>query len=78
LRKLRLECHHFDIVEEILVKLSYSNSSGRPYRIKEVPSTFEKRKAGKTKRQLLTFAIGYLGTLWRLLKLKRKVAAESK
>jgi dolichol-phosphate mannosyltransferase len=75
LRKLRLECRHFDIVEEILVKLSYSR---HPYRIKEVPSTFEKRKAGKTKRQLLTFAIGYVGTLWRLLSLKRKVAAESR
>ncbi len=75
LRNLKLECHHFDIVEEILVKLAYSR---KPYRIKEVPSTFEKRKAGKTKRQLLVFALGYLGTLRRLLSLKRKVAASSR
>jgi len=75
LRKLRLECQHFDIVEEILVKLAYSREH---YRIKETPSTFEKRKAGKTKRQLLTFALGYLGTLWRLLSLKRKISAASR
>jgi dolichol-phosphate mannosyltransferase len=69
LRCLRLECDHFDIVEEILVKLM----SLRPgYRLKEVPIVFEKRKAGKTKRQLLTFALGYVATLWRLHRLKRK------
>jgi dolichol-phosphate mannosyltransferase len=72
LRKLRLECQHFDIVEEILVKLAYSRDH---FRIKETPSTFEKRKAGKTKRQLVTFALGYIGTLRRLLSLKRKIAA---
>src|SRR5205085_7298845 len=45
-RSLRLECNHFDIVEEILVKLA----GLRPgFRIKEVPFTFERRKAGKTK-----------------------------
>ena len=72
LRNLRLECQHFDIVEEILVKLVYSRAN---FRIKEIPSTFEKRKAGKTKRQLVTFALGYVGTLWRLHMLKRKIAA---
>ena len=74
LRKLRLECQHFDIVEEILVKLVFSREN---YRLKEVPSTFEKRKAGKTKRQLMAFALGYLGTLRRLRSLKRKVAVSS-
>jgi dolichol-phosphate mannosyltransferase len=68
-RSLRLECNHFDIVEEILVKLV----ALRPdFRIKEVPFTFEKRKAGKTKRQLLTFILGYVGTLVRLLRLQAK------
>jgi dolichol-phosphate mannosyltransferase len=68
-RALRLECNHFDIVEEILVKLA----ARRPdFRIKEVPFTFEKRKAGKTKRQLITFIFGYLGTLLRLVRLKAK------
>ena len=68
-RSLQLECNHFDIVEEILVKLV---GSRREFRIKEVPSTFEKRKAGKTKRRLLVFILGYLGTLLRLLRLKAK------
>lgn len=62
-RSLQLECNHFDIVEEILVKLV---GSRKEFRIKEVPSTFEKRKAGKTKRRLLVFILGYLGTLLRL------------
>jgi dolichol-phosphate mannosyltransferase len=75
LRKLRLECQHFDVVEEILVKLVYSRAQ---YRIKETPSTFEKRKAGKTKRELVKFALGYVGTLGRLLSLKRKIAASSR
>jgi dolichol-phosphate mannosyltransferase len=68
-RRLQLECNHFDVVEEVLVKLV----ALRPdFRIKEVPFTFEKRKAGKTKRQLVTFILGYVATLWRLLRLKAK------
>jgi dolichol-phosphate mannosyltransferase len=67
-RALRLTCNHFDIVEEILVKLM----AARPdYRIKEIPFNFEKRKAGKTKRNLFTFALGYLVTLLRMVRLKR-------
>lgn len=69
LRSLRLRCDHFDIVEEILVKLAFAHPG---YRIKEVPVVFEKRKAGKTKRNLLLFAVGYVVTLLRLLKLKRE------
>ena len=69
LRSLDLECDNFDIVEEILVKLVFSRPG---YRLKEVPFVFEQRKAGRTKRKLVTFAIGYLGTLVRLHRLKRK------
>lgn len=73
-RSLQLECNHFDIVEEILVKLV---GARKEFRIKEVPSTFEKRKAGKTKRRLLVFILGYLGTLLRLLRLKAKARRTS-
>ncbi|MGC4073223.1 MAG: glycosyltransferase [Nibricoccus sp.] len=66
-RGLNLSCDHFDIVEEILIKLYFSRKN---YVIKEVPFTFEKRKAGKTKRKLLAFAIGYGFTLIRLRRLK--------
>src|ERR1700730_18007245 len=69
LRSLKLACDHFDIVEEILAKLARAHPD---LRIKEIPFTFEKRKAGKTKRRLVLFALGYLGTLWRLRKLTTK------
>jgi len=70
LRALRPECDNFDIVEEILVLLSCEHPG---YRIHEVPSTFEERKAGKTKRRLVAFAFSYLAVLWRLWRLRRRV-----
>jgi len=69
LRALSLECENFDIVEEILVKLCCANQN---YRVKEIPFVFEKRKAGKTKRNLITFAMSYIGTLVKLARLKRQ------
>ena len=75
LKKLRLECNHFDIVEEILVKLAFSKPN---FVIKEVPFTFEKRQAGKTKRKLVAFAIGYISTLCRLYEIKTKIKKEAK
>jgi len=63
LKSLHLKCHHFDIVEELLILL-------RGRRIVEVPVTFERRKAGRSKRKLLLFAISYVWTLLRLLKIK--------
>lgn len=69
LRRLSLECDNFDIVEEILVKLYFAHPG---YVVKEVPFLFEKRKAGKTKRRLVAFAIGYMGTLRKLFRLKQK------
>lgn len=74
IRALSLHCNHFDIVEEILVKLCFSH---RTYRIRELPFTFEKRKTGKTKRNLVTFALGYLVTLARLIQLKRQALRTS-
>jgi dolichol-phosphate mannosyltransferase len=63
LKPLELKCHHFDVVEELLILLSRK-------RIVEVPVTFERRKAGQSKRKLVLFAIGYVWTLMRLLKIK--------
>jgi dolichol-phosphate mannosyltransferase len=73
LRALRLACDNFDIVEEILVLLSCEHPG---YRIKEVPITFEERKAGKTKRKLAAFALSYLAVLWRLRRLRHKIDNE--
>ncbi|AKC82029.1 hypothetical protein IMCC26134_03180 [Verrucomicrobia bacterium IMCC26134] len=73
-RSLKLLCNHFDIVEEILIKLYFARKN---YLLKEVPFTFEKRKAGKTKRKLLSFAIGYGVTLLRLHRLKSSMGKPS-
>ena len=60
---MHLESNDFDILEEILIKASLQNP---PARIGEVPVTFERRKAGESKRKLVQFAFGYLKTLKRL------------
>ena len=63
IQKLSLKCQHFDIVEEILIKLSRQNHT---LSIHEVPFTFKQRMFGKTKRNLFLFILTYLITLLRL------------
>ena len=75
LKPLALECDHFDIVEEILVKLAYSRPG---FAIAEIPFTFEKRQDGRTKRNLIAFALGYAATLRRLHKMKRVIQAQKR
>ncbi len=67
-RALDLHCENFDIVEEILIDLVFSHPG---YRVKEIPFTFAKRQLGRTKRELWSFALGYLATLARLRRVKR-------
>ena len=69
LTALSLNCDDFDIIEEILIKLSVSHKGCR---IKEVPVACERRKNGTPKRQLWLFAVSYLATLRRLYRLKRQ------
>jgi len=68
LRSLSLECRNFDILEEILLKLSLRHAG---FSILEIPFTFKKRKAGRTKRDLVAFMFSYLGTLRRLRGLRK-------
>jgi dolichol-phosphate mannosyltransferase len=63
LRRLNLECSHFDVVEEILYKLMRGNHR---LRIAEIPFTFKKRMCGDTKRNLVLFMLSYLFTMVRL------------
>lgn len=63
LKQLKLYTDNFDIIEEILFKLSRNN---KYLRIKEVPFTFKKRMFGNTKRNLLMFMFSYLFTLLKL------------
>lgn len=67
LKALRLECSHFDVIEEILVKLSLAT---RPLRVVEVPFVFKARMYGSTKRDLVTFMLSFAVTLGRLFWMK--------
>ncbi len=63
IRELNLVCDNFDIVEEILFKLSKAQLK---IRIKEVPFSFKKRKHGKTKRNIVHFIFTYIFTMIKL------------
>ncbi len=69
LRKLKLTSKHFDIMEEILAKIiwKYSSTSAK---ILELPLQFEKRKSGKSKRNLIIFGLNFLSSMWRLRRLR--------
>lgn len=67
LKPLHLECNHFDIVEELLVRCMVAKS---PLRIAEVPFVFKSRMFGVTKRNLLPFMFSFLVTLVRLFAIK--------
>lgn len=69
LRQLSFECDNFDIVEEILIKLSIIN---RPFIVYEVPIRFNKRVYGDSKRNLIKFMVSYIKTMYKLLKIKSK------
>jgi dolichol-phosphate mannosyltransferase len=63
LRELELVCNNFDIVEEIIYKLSLLNKN---LRIIEIPFTFKKRMFGETKRNLIVFMLNYIVTIIKL------------
>lgn len=70
IKSLTLECDNFDIVEEMLVKLSLCVES---FRVKEVPISFNKRVEGESKRNLIVFIKSYFKTIGRLWKTKREL-----
>lgn len=74
LKNLRLKSLHFDIMEEILIKLLLKYPS---MTVKEIPIVFEKRIAGKSKRSLLVFMLAFLSTGAKLYRLKRKYRKEN-
>ena len=73
IRPIRLESNAFDILEELLIK---AVTHRPPARIGEVPVTFERRKAGESKRKLVQFAFGYIGTFRKLRKFQRDAQQE--
>ncbi len=69
IKELSLECNNFDIVEEIIYKLSLLNND---LKIKEIPFEFKKRLYGKTKRNMRVFIFTYIVTIIRLKRMKVK------
>jgi dolichol-phosphate mannosyltransferase len=72
LRRIHLHARDFDVVEEALVQLLATRPG---YRVREIPATFERRREGRTKRELGSFALGYLGTIRRLHRFRRNAGA---
>ena len=67
LKSVNLECNNFDIVEEILIKLS---SKYKNIKIKEIPIYFNKRLYGKSKRHLIRFIFSYIFSIIKLYRIK--------
>ena len=63
LRALALASTDFEILEEILAQLAWGPAKAR---ILEVPITFEKRNAGRSKRNLIAFIVTYLQSIRHL------------
>ena len=70
---MELECRHFDIIEEMLVKASVRE---RPLAIKEVPFVFKTRMFGVTKRDLVSFVLSFWVTLGRLFVMRLRALAQ--
>lgn len=67
IKNINLECNNFDIVEEILIKLTTKHKN---IKIKEIPIFFSKRMYGKSKRKLIRFIFSYLKSIIKLYKIK--------
>lgn len=74
-RRLELECDNFDIVEEILIKMSVLSPE---LRILEVPISFHKRQFGESKRNLVQFIISYLSTIKKLWHFKKNIKKQAR
>lgn len=67
LRKLKLTCDNFDVVEELLVRCALIK---KDLSIVEIPFVFKKRMFGMSKRALVRFVFSFYVTLFRLLFIK--------
>jgi len=71
LRSLKLTYQHFDILEEILAKWLWENNINHNSVI-EIPFFFEKRFAGKSKRNLILFGYHYMFAIFKLYHLRKQ------
>lgn len=64
---------HFDVVEEVLLRLKIKKSSqGKKIKVVETPIIFDDRMFGNSKRLLFAFSIAYITSIFRLSALRLK------
>lgn len=68
IQSIDLDCENFDIVEEILIRLSIKYPK---FALTEVPIYFNKRMYGESKRDLWEFVRSYLKTIWRMYLIRK-------
>ncbi len=74
LKAIPINSDNFDLIPEVLIKLCNHYGSSC---VLEVPIKFEQRKKGKSKRNLFTFALTYIGTIVRLRRLLNQYVRKS-
>ncbi|MCL1835343.1 MAG: glycosyltransferase [Oscillospiraceae bacterium] len=67
LKAVTLTRRNYDVLQEVMLRMKLNN---KQLKVGEVPIDFQKRLAGKSKRKLLRFILGYLVTVLALLKLR--------
>jgi dolichol-phosphate mannosyltransferase len=67
IRSVKLVSSDFDIVEEILIRLIFGPTKAT---VTEVPVSFEKRKAGESKRNLPIFILSYMSSIMTMRKFR--------
>lgn len=75
LKSVPIQSTNFDLIPEVLIKLCSHYGTGS---VLEVPITFEQRKKGQSKRNLLAFALTYLRTIIRLRQMLRQYQKEER
>jgi dolichol-phosphate mannosyltransferase len=74
LRDMTLVSKNFDIIQEMIMLTTYKHNM----KILELPTRFQKREYGRSKRNLLVFALSYGFTLVRLFALRLKIILTNK
>ncbi len=69
MKQVKLVRNNYDVLQEVILRMKINKRKKKEkLRIGEVPITFNKRMFGESKRQLLKFIIGYIGTLLVLVR----------
>lgn len=67
LKNVKLTCENYDVLQEVIMQLKINNPK---LIIKEIPIEFQKRMYGNSKRKLLLFILGYIKTVFKILKMR--------